>query len=93
MTTALEAAERHIADLAANRVPAGGKPSAFHHGLIVSLVDELKRANSVLESAADLLAAEKQKRREDRREFERESRDIAAERSWQERQGDEYGSY
>ena len=44
MTTALQAAERYLADLAANRVPHGEKPAAFHHGLITQLVAELRAA-------------------------------------------------
>jgi hypothetical protein len=39
---ALDAAERHIADLAANRVRPCDKPNAFHHGLLLALVAELK---------------------------------------------------
>jgi hypothetical protein len=49
MTTALQAAERHLAELAANGVPAKDKPSAFHHGLITTLVAELKAAGAKLE--------------------------------------------
>jgi hypothetical protein len=87
MTTALQSAEHHLADLAANRVPARDKPSAFHHGLITTLVAELKAAN-------ERLAAERKARDDDQREFQREARDIAAEARWAERQEhDERGSY
>lgn len=86
MTTALQAAEQHLAALAANGVPAKDKPSALHHGLITQLVAELKAANQTI-------AAQRKERAEAEREFQREARDIAAEARWQERQGDEYGSY
>lgn len=42
MTTAFQTAEQHLAELAANRVPARDKPSAFHHGLITTLVADFK---------------------------------------------------
>lgn len=48
MTTALQSAERHLADLAANGVPARDKPSAFHHGLIMQLVAELRLCETKL---------------------------------------------
>jgi hypothetical protein len=86
MTTALEAAERHLAALAANGVPHNEKPNAFHHGLITTLVAELR-------TARERLAVERKARAEDQREFQREARDIAAEERWKATQGEDYGSY
>jgi len=86
VTAALQAAEQHLAELAANSVPAKDKPSAFHYGLITTLVAELRTAN-------ERLSHERKGRAEDQREFQREARDIASEARLAERQGDEYGSY
>jgi hypothetical protein len=86
MTTALQAAERHLDDLANNRLPHCEKPAAFHHGLITQLVAELRTAN-------ERLTRERKARDEDQREFQREARDIAAEERWKEIQGEDYGSY
>lgn len=44
MSDALRAAKQHLAELAANAVPAKDKPSALHHGLIQTLVNDLERA-------------------------------------------------
>lgn len=79
MTTALQAAEQHLAELGSNGIAARDKPSAFHHGLITQLVAELRTAN-------ERLAAERKARAQDQREFASEARDIAAEAVWAERQ-------
>lgn len=59
MTTALQAAENHLADLAANRVPAKEKPSALHHGMITQLVAELRSAHAQI---AELRQGRKERR-------------------------------
>lgn len=79
MSTALQAAEQHLAELAANGIAARDKPSAFHHGLITQLVAELKAAN-------DRIAIERRAHHAAEREFAREARDIAAEAVWADRE-------
>lgn len=48
MSAAVDAARRHLDDLANNRVAARDKPSALHHGLITELVAEIARLETQL---------------------------------------------
>lgn len=54
-TTALEAAEKHLADLATNRISKRELPSAFHWGLIQSMATELRSYRAVLEDVRSTL--------------------------------------